>query len=51
MSGATISDSWSLRRQGETTVGFFHSFHDTVGGPLCFHWKQIWIGINENEKG
>ena len=31
--------------------GFFHSFHDTVGGPLYFHWRQHWIAVNENEKG
>ncbi len=30
--------------------GFFHSFHDTVGGPLYFHWRQYWIAVNENEK-
>ena len=50
MSGAMICDSWSLRRRGETIVGFFHLLHDTVGGPLYFHWKQPRINTNENEK-
>ena len=50
MSSAMICDSWSLRRRGETMVGFLHLFHDTVSRPLYFHWRQFSVNVNENEK-